>query len=272
MDTLSGRVAVITGGGSGIGAALARALAREGMRLVLADIESPAMDAVAAGIGDDVLKVRTDVSKLADVQALADRAFAHFGAVHLLCNNAGVGLFGSILDMTHRDWEWVIGVNLWGVIHGIEVFVPRLIAQRQGGHIVNTASMAGLVPMLGLGAYGTTKYAVVGLSETLQRELSPHGIGVSVLCPMIVNTNINASERNRPPVLRNPGTPAFAADFPPLPPPGQLVGGVIEPEAVAARVIAAIKNNELHVLTHTASREIIRRRSERLDRAAGKVC
>jgi NAD(P)-dependent dehydrogenase (short-subunit alcohol dehydrogenase family) len=265
MDTLSGRVAVITGGGSGIGAAMARAFAREGMRIALADIEPAAMEEVAAQIGGDVLRVRTDTSKLGDVRALADRVVAHFGAVHVVCNNAGVGYFGPIENTSHNN------VNLWGVIHGVEVFVPRLIAQRQGGHIVNTASMAGLAPMVGLGPYVATKYAVVGLTETLQRELKPYGIGVSVLCPMVVNTNINTSERNRPEALRNPGAPPVTRDSAPVQPAGELVGGVIEPDDVAAHVVAAIKANEPYVLTHTASREIIRRRFERLDRAAARV-
>jgi NAD(P)-dependent dehydrogenase (short-subunit alcohol dehydrogenase family) len=250
---------------------MARAFAREGMRIVLADIEEAPMRAVAADIGADVLTVKTDTSKLESVQALADRAFTHFGAVHVVCNNAGVGSFGLIEHTTHRDWEWLINVNLWGVIHGVEVFVPRLIAQGAGGHIVNTASMAGLVPMVGLGAYVATKYAVVGLTETLQRELRASGIGVSVLCPMIVNTNINQSDRNRPAPLRNPGAPVVTADAPPTPPPGDMAGGVIEAPEVADRVVAAIKANRLYVLTHKASREIIRHRFERIDAAAATV-
>jgi NAD(P)-dependent dehydrogenase (short-subunit alcohol dehydrogenase family) len=271
METFSGRVAVITGGGSGIGAAMAHAFAREGMRIVLADIEEAAMRSVAASIGGDVLTVQTDTSKLEDVEALADRAFAHFGAVHVVCNNAGVGSFGLIETTTHRDWQWLINVNLWGVVHGVEVFVPRLIAQGQGGHIVNTASMAGLVPMVGLGAYVATKYAVVGLTETLQRELRPSRIGVSVLCPMIVNTNINNSDRNRPDALRNPGARVVTPETPPTAPPGDMAGGVIEANEVADRVVAAIKSNQLYVLTHKASRDIIRHRFERIDAAAATV-
>lgn len=265
MIELKNRVAVITGGGSGIGAAMAHTFKRQGMKIVLADIEPATMDATAAALGGDVLTVRTDVRKLDDVHALAARAFERFGGVHLLCNNAGVAVFGGLETMTHRDWEWVLGVNLWGVIHGIEAFVPRMIAQGQGGHIVNTASMAGLVPMQGMGIYVTSKYAVVGLSETLQRDLSAYGIGVSVLCPMIVNTNINASARNRPDELRNPGEEPFT------PPQVDLVGGIIEPDEVADRVLAAVKANELYILTHAAQRDIVRRRCERLDRAATKV-
>lgn len=265
MKEFKNRVAVVTGGGSGIGAAMAQAFAREGMRIVLADIEQAAMDATAAAIGGDVLTVRVDVTLLDDVQTLADRAFNHFGGVHVLCNNAGVVTVGGMDTMTHRDWQWVLGVNLWGVIHGIEAFVPRMIAQGQGGHIVNTGSMAGLVPMQGMGIYVTSKYAVVGLSETLQRDLSQYGIGVSVLCPMVVNTNINAAARNRPPELRNPGEEFLT------PPQMAMVGGIIEAGEVAERVVAAVKANDLYVLTHGAQRDLIRRRFERLDRAAAKV-
>jgi len=178
-------------------------------------------------------------------------------------------VFGGLESMTHKDWQWVLGVNLWGVIHGVEAFVPRLIAQGQGGHIVNTASMAGLVPMQGLGVYVTSKYAVVGLSETLQRDLSHHGIGVSVLCPMIVNTNINTSERNRPAELCNDG------DAPqpvlPAPTPGATAGDILEADVVAARVVAAVKQNDLYILTHKAQAPIIRRRLQRLERVGAKI-
>ncbi len=207
MQELSGRVAVITGGASGIGLATARRLAGEGMRLVLADIEQAALDtAVAeiAALGAEVLGVRTDVGDLQQVQALADTTCAHFGGAHLIFNNAGVAVFGPIQEMTHADWEWVLRVDLWGVIHGVEAFVPRLIAQNQGGHIVNTASFAGLVPNEGLGVYCVAKYGVVALSECLSRDLRPYGIGVSVLCPMVLATNIRHSERNRPPEWGGP--------------------------------------------------------------------
>jgi NAD(P)-dependent dehydrogenase (short-subunit alcohol dehydrogenase family) len=178
MESLNGKVAVVTGGASGIGRALALAFAREGARVVVADLDDAGMaDTVAevARAGSAAIAVRTDVSRLEQVQALADRAFAEMGAVHVLCNNAGVALWGGLESATHRDWEWAIGVNLWGVIHGIEVFVPRMIAQHVPGHIVNTASMAGLIASQGLGVYNTTKYAVVGLSETLHKDLRAMG-------------------------------------------------------------------------------------------------
>lgn len=269
MQDFAGRVAVVTGGGSGIGAAMARAFAREGMRIVLADVDESAMERVAGGLGVETLCCRTDVSRLDSVRELAERAFSRFGAVHVVCNNAGVVVNGPMESLTHNDWVWTINVNLWGVIHGVEAFVPRLVAQGQGGHIVNTASMAGLVPMQGMGAYVTSKYAVVGLSETLQRDLSGYGIGVSVLCPMVVDTEIFRAERNRPAELRNPGRE------PPLAEggldPGAIVGGILPPDEVAARVVTGIRENALYILTHTASREIIRRRFARIDRAAARV-
>ena len=214
MEELAGKVAVITGGASGIGLATARRLARDGARLVLADVERPALEEAAreiGALGAEVLAVPTDVGERADVERLAEETYARFGAAHLLFNNAGVALFGGIETMRHEDWEWLIRVNLWGVIHGIESFVPRMVEGGEGGHIVNTASFAGLVPNQGLGVYCTTKYAVVGLSEVLYRDLSGYGIGVSVLCPMVVETRISSCERNRPAELGG-GSTGFPPD------------------------------------------------------------
>jgi len=268
VETFKDAVAVVTGGGSGIGRALALALARAGSRVVVADVDEGAMAAVAGevkALGSAVLTVRTDVSDLGQVQALADRAWKAFGAVHVLCNNAGVAAWGGLEQATHRDWQWVLGVNLWGVIHGVETFVPRMIAGGERGHVVNTASMAGLIASQGLGVYNTSKYAVVGLSETLAKDLKPHGIGVSVLCPMGVETRIRESERNRPAALRNEAAPAAAVE---------LIGRYLAPEAVAAMVLDAIRRNELYVITHDEGAEPLRRRFERMQRsiaARGKV-
>jgi NAD(P)-dependent dehydrogenase (short-subunit alcohol dehydrogenase family) len=262
MDVLRDRVAVVTGGGSGIGRAVADALAREGARLVVADVEESAAASVADGIrgrGGDAIAVRTDVSELTQVQALAARAFSHFGAVHILCNNAGVALHGALQDATHKDWQWVLGVNLWGVIHGLEAFLPRMIAGRRPGHIVNTASMAGLIASAGLGVYNASKYAVVGISETLVKDLRPYGIGVSVLCPMGVSTRIRESARHRPPHLKN--------DEKRVAPEVELIGKYLEPERVAAMTLAAIRANRLYVITHDESLEPLRRRFQRLEQA-----
>ena len=263
MDTFKEKVAVVTGGGSGIGRAMALALAREGARVIVADLDEPAMEAVARearGHGATALTVRTDVTDLGQVQALADRAWDAFGGVHVLCNNAGVAAWGGLEKATHRDWQWVLGVNLWGVIHGIEAFVPRMIARGEPGHIVNTASMAGLIATKGLGVYNTSKYAVVGLSETLAKDLKPYRIGVSVLCPMGVETRIRQSERNRPAALRNDHVASGGE-------PVELIGRYLAPEAVADMVLDAIRSNELYVITHDEALEPMRRRAERLERA-----
>ena len=262
MDSFRDRVAVVTGGGSGIGRALAEAFAREGARVVVADVEESAATAVADGIrgrGGEALAARLDVTDLGQVQALADRAFADFGAVHVLCNNAGVALHGALQDATHRDWEWVLGVNLWGVIHGLEAFLPRMIAQGQPGHVVNTASMAGLIASQGLGVYNASKYAVVGISETLVKDLRPHNIGVSVLCPLGVATRILQSARNRPAQLRNEREGTDSAV--------ELIGKYLDPDTVASMVLAAVRANRLYVITHDESLEPLRRRFQRLEQA-----
>ena len=257
MKELAGRVAVVTGAGSGIGRALSQALAREGMRIVAADIDETGLAETIKGL--DAIAVRTDVTDLAEVQALADRAWESFGAVHVLCNNAGVAVWGGLETATHRDWQWVLGVNLWGVIHGIEAFVPRMTARKSEGHIVNTASMAGLIASQGLGVYNTSKYAVVGLSETLVKDLRPYGIGVSVLCPMGVATRIRESERTRPAALTN-AQPRQSA-------PVELIGRTLAPEHVADMVVAAIRRNQLYVIPHEESLEAIRKRFQRIERS-----
>ena len=252
----------MTGGASGIGRALALALSREGARVVLGDVDQAGMaevvDAIRAQRGE-AIAVPTDVSDLGQVQALADRAFATFGRVHVLCNNAGVAVWGGLERATHRDWQWVLAINLWGVIHGVEAFLPRMIAQKEGGHVLNTASMAGLIASQGLGVYNTSKYAVVGLSETLAKDLRPFGIGVSVLCPMGVDTRINVSERNRPPTLRNEDAPVEA--------PVVLMGRTLPPEAVAEMALAAIRDDRLYVITHDEGLEPLRRRFARMEQA-----
>ena len=247
--------------------AMARAFVARGAKLVLADVDEQALATAAASLraaGATVHTVRTDVGELASVEALADETFRHFGGAHIICNNAGIALFGEIAHATHRDWEYTMRVNFWGVVHGIEAFVPRLLAQRQGGHVLNTASMAGLVGMQWLGVYCASKFAVVGLSEALNRELAPHDIGVSILCPMIVDTQINAnSVRNRPAALRNPGDPeTLPADVDP----GAMVGSVIPTEEVGRRVVRAIDRGDLYVLTHPEQRDILARRARRQDR------
>jgi NAD(P)-dependent dehydrogenase (short-subunit alcohol dehydrogenase family) len=262
VESFVGRVAVVTGGASGIGRALALGLAREGARVVVADRDEAGMAEVVTAIralGGEAIAVPTDVSELGQVQTLTDRAFSAFGKVHVLCNNAGVAVWGGLEAATHRDWQWVLGVNLRGVIHGVEVFVPRMIAQKEPGHILNTASMAGLIASQGLGVYNTSKYAVVGLSETLAKDLRPYGIGVSILCPIGVDTRIRESERNRPAALRNE-TPAGGEAV-------NLIGRMLAPETVAEMALAAIRENRLYVITHEEGLEPLRRRARRLEQA-----
>jgi len=263
LTSLKDRIAVVTGGASGIGRALALLFAREGAHVVVADLDEAGMAETVTGVaqaGRRGLAVKTDVSRLADVQALADRAFAELGAVHVVCNNAGVALWGGLESVSHQDWEWAMGVNLWGVIHGVEAFVPRMVAQKQPGHVVNTASMAGLIASQGLGVYNTTKYAVVGLSETLQKDLRGHDIGVSVLCPMGVNTRIRQSERNRPATLRNATAAREGTAV-------ELIGRYLPPEHVAERVLRAIYANRLYVITHEEGLTPLKRRFERMAQA-----
>jgi NAD(P)-dependent dehydrogenase (short-subunit alcohol dehydrogenase family) len=264
QDPFRDRTAVITGGAAGFGAGIARATAARGAHLVLADVDEQALAATARQLeaeGAMVLPGRTDVGERAQVEALAEAAWKRFGGVHIVCNNAGVGVFGEIAQARHSDWEYTMRVNFWGVAHGVEVFTPRLIAQRAGGHIVNTASMAGLVGMQWLGIYCASKFAVVGLSEALARELKPHRIGVSVLCPMIVDTQINAnSERLRPAALGGTGTTTAPAPNQPA-----MAGGVIAVDEVARRVVRGIERGDLYILTHPEQRDFLRRRAERLD-------
>jgi len=266
MDPFRNRVAVVTGGAGGIGSALARAFAARGAKLVLADLDAAGLAAVVKELeasGAEALGVPTDVSRRESVEALADAAVKRFGAVHVVCNNAGVATFGPIAEATQKDWEFTMGVNFWGVVHGVQAFVPRLIAQKQGGHVVNTASMAGLVGMDWLGVYCASKFAVVGLTESLYRELRAHDIGCSVLCPMVVETKINENSlRMRPAELRNPAgsdRSQFGSDAPPM------VGGTIQPDELARRVVRGIERRQLYILTHAQQREILKRRAERID-------
>jgi NAD(P)-dependent dehydrogenase (short-subunit alcohol dehydrogenase family) len=261
METLDGRGAVITGGASGIGFATARELGTRGVRVVVADIEASALEAAVAALrseGVEAHGVRCDVTQLDDVARLADEAFALLDTVHIVFNNAGVALSGPVAALTHDDWQWVIDVDLWGPIHGVEVFLPRLLEQGEGGHVLFTSSFAGLVPNVGLGAYCVAKYGVVALAEVLARELRDDGIGVSVLCPMVVGTNIGTSARNRGARYGSAPTPGTGAEL--------AVDDVMAVEDVARLTVDAIVAERLYVLPHAASRESIRRRFERIAR------
>jgi NAD(P)-dependent dehydrogenase (short-subunit alcohol dehydrogenase family) len=247
VRSLRGKTAVITGAASGIGRALAHRLARERMRLVLADVDRRRLRQVASEL-PGALAVPTDVSRISDVQALAAKAYARFGAVHLLCNNAGIAEYGAVWEVPLRRWRRVVGVNLWGAIHGCIVFVPRMIAQGSAAHVVNTASMAGLVTPPLAGAYSVTKHAVVALSEALVQDLALRQarVGVSVLCPGWVATRLFDSAPGGDPFLKS------------------LVAQGASPDVVADRTVHAVRTGEFYVLTHPKMGPAVRRRAEEI--------
>ena len=245
LPDLAGKVAVVTGGASGIGKGIAAQLVAEGAQVIIADIQRDTMEAAAAEIGADA--VLTDVSDPASVDALARAVLDRYGAVHVVCNNAGIGPLAPVADLTLDDWRWMIGVNLWGVIHGVHTFLPVLKQNRDGGHIVNTASMAGLVAGPLLGAYAAAKFGVVGLSEVLAAELAADNsrVGVSVLCPGTVHTSIGTSSRNRPADLPDAGFKDIDIELEDNP-----RYRWIYPAEAGAVVVQAIKRGDLYALTH----------------------
>ena len=252
-----GKTAFVTGGASGIGLALGRAFAEAGCKVMLADIEKPALDAALAsfsGSGPEIRGVICDVADPASVDAAAEATFSAFGNVHILCNNAGVGARGGIDHIALDNWRWVLDVNLIGVVNGVRAFLPHMRAHGEGGHIVNTASMAGMISRFhGFHPYAATKFAVVGMSEGLAVEVEPFGIGVSILCPGFVRTNILESARNRP-ERYGPTTPPDAVNHPLYARFAELVRTGMDPAEVARRVLAAVRDDELYVFTHPEMR------------------
>jgi NAD(P)-dependent dehydrogenase (short-subunit alcohol dehydrogenase family) len=277
MRELQGKTAFVTGGASGIGLALGRAFAQAGMKVMLADIEVNALAAAVddlRGIGPEIRGVGCDVADSASVTAAAQATFAAFGNVHVVCNNAGVAGGSGIDDISIDNWRWVIDINLMGVLHGIAAFLPHIRSHGEGGHIVNTASMAGMQSGLGFSPYAASKFAVVAMSEGLALELKPSGIGVTVLCPGWVRTRIGESGRNRPARYG----PAQIPD--PASPAGLLIAHIaerlqagLEPSQVAERVLAAIAADQLYVFTHPEMRGEVDDRfaaiQAALDQAAG---
>lgn len=261
MDVFAGKTAFVTGGASGIGLALGRAFAQEGMNVMLADIEADALSEAAESLGALRSKVRIvccDVADPESVDSAARATIEAFGKVHVVCNNAGVAAAGGIDAISLDNWRWVLDVNLMGVLHGIRSFLPHLRAHGEGGHIVNTASMAGMSGGLGFGPYVASKFAVVGMSEGLAMQLRPHGIGVTVVCPHFVRTQIGASGRNRQPrygegPTLEPGSPG--ADL--LAELARRIEAGLDPAAVAAQVLAAVRTNQLYVFTHSNMRELV---------------
>ncbi|MBK6857844.1 MAG: SDR family NAD(P)-dependent oxidoreductase [Microthrixaceae bacterium] len=265
MEDLLGKVAVVTGAASGIGLALTRALLAQGAKVVMADIEVDALEAASVGLGSDaeVLTMVCDVSDPVQVEALRDAAVARFGTVHVVVNNAGVSSAGPVWTQSLEDWQWVLGVNLYGVVNGIRTFAPLLIEQGEG-HIVNTASMAGLTSPPFMSTYNVSKHAVVTLSETLFADLAlagASGVGVSVLCPGWVRTRIHEAARNRPgsPDPDVDGPTAGFGDFV-----GALIADGLDPDDVADQVIDAILTRRFYILTHPDWMPMITGRVDRI--------
>lgn len=271
MHDLAGRTAFVTGAASGIGFALVRAFAAQGMNVMLADIEAPALDAALARLSEFAARVASVVCDVADFESVSRAAAetaARFGAVHVVCNNAGVGGGSGIEAISPATWRWVVDVNLMGVAHGIAAFLPDMRARGEGGHIVNTASMAGLQANIGFSPYVATKYAVVGMSEGLAKELAPEGIGVSVLCPGFVRTRIAESARNRPDRYGPANAPAPGSAAALLAKHlAENASAGLDPDDVAARVLEAIRADEFYILTHPAMRDEVDERFAGIDAA-----
>ncbi len=251
MKELRDRVAIVTGAASGIGLALSRRFAAEGMRVVLADVEGDALEAARNELvdgGAEAIAVRTDVSQADDVSALAQATLDTFGKAHVLCNNAGVFAAGASWQVPMSDYEWVFGVNVYGVLHGIRSFVPIMLEQNEPAHIVNTASMAGLTRAPLVSAYYMSKHAVVSLTETLYLELEQGPIGVSMLCPEVINTRIGRSGRNRPPHLKRgeeeePTSVLVESSL------AQAIDQGLDPSVMADRVVNGIRDDRLYILS-----------------------
>jgi NAD(P)-dependent dehydrogenase (short-subunit alcohol dehydrogenase family) len=266
MKDLAGKVAFITGGGSGVALGQAKVFAAAGMKVVIADIREDHLDGAMAYFrtqpNAQVHPIRLDVTDRSAYARAADEAERTFGPVQLLCNTAGVSQFGPLQDATYEDWDWQLSVNLGGVINGIQTFVPRMLAHGLGGHIVNTASMSGFLSLSGTGIYCTTKFAVRGLSECLRLDLEPHGIGVSVLCPGAVNTNIHEAVLARPAHLAKTGyygaDPAVMAGLKAVIEPG------LDPVELGQKVLEGVLCNELYIIPYSEFREELVQRLDRV--------
>jgi NAD(P)-dependent dehydrogenase (short-subunit alcohol dehydrogenase family) len=260
MKDLKGKTAFITGGASGLGLSMARAMGAAGANVMLGDIEQAALDSALADLRGRQIKaegVICNVGHRDQLRAAALKTIEAFGKVHIVCNNAGVGAGGEFGTVPERDWDWIVDINLLGVVYGMEVFVPLIKSHGEGGHCVNTASMAGMISPPGMEPYNATKFAVVAMSEGWNMQLAPANIGVSVLCPGFVRTRIHESRRNRPaeygadPRADNDAINNGA---------GELVKSGIDPDAVGARVVEAIRDNELYVFTHPEMKALVEMR------------
>jgi NAD(P)-dependent dehydrogenase (short-subunit alcohol dehydrogenase family) len=276
MEDFAGKTAVVTGAGSGMGKAFALRWAAEGMNVVIGDIQQEALDATAREIKDagaGVVAVRTDVSKLADIEALADAAEAAFGPIHLVNNNAGVEgyLDGPIWEATARDWEWTVGVNFWSVVYGVRTFVPRMLAHGQQAHVVNTCSMTSVVQAANM--YGITKHAVIALSEVLWNDLQKAGanIGVTALCPGTIATNLFHGSRNRPSTLTDEGGNISTDGAELRERMHAVLAAGMPPAEVANRLVTAIRGGGLYLLTdHEWDDQVIARHEAIIASAVGE--
>ena len=269
MKTLEGKVAFVTGGASGLGLAMVRAFLRAGMKVCAADIEDAALARVRAEFAGNnaFIALKLDVTDRSAMALAADDTERAFGKVHVLCNNAGVVVNGRIDSLNYKDWDWVMGMNLGGVVNGLHTFIERIKRHGEGGHIVNTASIAGQIALQGLTVYNATKYAVVGISETIRQELAPLNIGVSVLCPGIVTTGIGDSDRNRPGDLKAERTALKAVSDIPVPPMDALLLRPLDPATVGDMVVAAIRNDDAYIFTHPELKTMVEARFQQI--AAG---
>lgn len=266
MKDVAGKVAFITGGASGLGLAMARSFTGAGMKVAIADIEDAALQAAKESFAEsnaDVICIKVDVTDREALEQAALETEQAFGRVHVVCNNAGVAISGNIADMSYRDWDWLMGVNLNGVINGMQVFTRRIVEHGEGGHIVNTASMAGLIGMRGMSIYNASKFAVVGMSEAFRQDLAGQNIGVSVLCPGFVNTGIYTSERNRPADLGGSKASAFDLSRDASRSPEDIealkasLENMLDPALVGDMVLQAIIDNDFYILTHPEFRESV---------------
>ncbi len=250
MSDIQGRVAFITGGASGLGLSMARIFLKRGASVMLADRDAEGLERAVAELSSDtnqVASVVCDVADASEIEKAAQATIDHFGKVHIVVNNAGVGLGGQPGEIPLQDWRWIVDINLMGVVHGVEVFAPLIQSHGEGGHIINTGSMAGHVAPGGMGPYNATKYAVVGYSESLKAELMPHNIGVSVLCPGWVRTNIHTTGFGRP-----SGGPTLeeAKDDPQFQEMDAVIKGGLDPDQVAEWVADCVESNRLYIFTH----------------------
>ena len=270
MKQVAGKVAFVTGGASGLGLAMTRSLTGAGMKVVIADIEDSALAAAAEEFSDsntEVLTIKTDVTDRDSMADAATKTIEAFGKVHVLCNNAGVFVGGSVADMTYKDWDWVMNVNVQGVINGMVAFVDLIKSHGEGGHIVNTASIAGHIGIPGMIVYNMSKFAVQGLSEAMRADLAQHNIGSSVLCPGIVATNIFNSDRNRPDDLKekDSGPRQFGAGMASdIGKRASIMDNILQPMVIGDMVLDAIVNDVFYIFSHPNFKEMVGARGEEI--------